>query len=225
MNNNVGLLGTKLGNTQIFTDTGELKRVTAIEAGPCVIIDKRSEEKHGYSALQLGFGTKKDKRVRQPQLGMFKKQNVSPARVVREFRVPADVADKYEAGQTISLADVFEEGGFVDVSGTSKGRGFTGVMKRHNFAGAGTVGHGTHEYKRHGGSIGQNMTPGRTFRGMKMPGQHGARRATVLNLKIAKVFKEEGVLLIEGSVPGHNGAVITVKPAIKKSQKAAASVV
>ena len=128
----------------------------------------------------------------------------------------ASLLERFEVGQTLGASDIFQDGQFVDVSGTSKGRGFTGVMKRHNFAGAGTVGHGTHEYKRHGGSIGQNMTPGRTLRGQKMPGQHGNKRGTILNLKIVKVLGDENIVLVDGGVPGPRNGFLTLKGAIKK---------
>lgn len=217
MNTNPGLIGKKLGNTQIFGSDGAVTRVTAVQTGPCVVLAKRTPKEHGYSALQLGFGTRREKRVSKPELGTFKKLGVAPAQVVREFRVTEDVVAKFEVGQQISAADLFAEGQFVDVSGTSKGRGFTGVMRRHNFKGAGTDTHGTHEYRRHGGSIGQNMQPGRTFAGMGMPGQHGNEKVTVLNLRVAKVL-EDGIVLIEGAVPGPRSGIVTVRGAVKKTR-------
>lgn len=220
MNTNPGLIGTKLGNTQIFLDDGEVRRVTAIKAGPCVVLGKRTPDKDGYAALQLGFGSRRDKLVSKPDAGNFKKAGVDAPRIVREFRIEPSLLERFEVGQTLGVSDIFQDGQFVDVSGTSKGRGFTGVMKRHNFAGAGTVGHGTHEYKRHGGSIGQNMTPGRTLRGQKMPGQHGNIKATILNLRIAKVLGEENIVLVEGGVPGPRNGFVTVKGAVKKATAA-----
>lgn len=217
MNTNPGLIGTKLGNTQIFLDDGEVRRVTAIKAGPCVVVAKRTPAEHGYAALQLGFGSRREKLVNRPEAGNFKKAGIDAPRVVREFRVDDSLLERFEVGQTLGVADIFQEGQFVDVSGTSKGRGFTGVMKRHNFAGAGTVGHGTHEYKRHGGSIGQNMTPGRTLRGQKMAGQHGNKRSTVLNLRIIKVLSDENIVLVNGGVPGPRHGFVTVKGAVKKA--------
>jgi large subunit ribosomal protein L3 len=216
MNQNLGLLGKKLGCTQVFGDDGTVVGVTAIEAGPCVVLAKRSPDKHGYVALQLGFGEKRTKHVQKPQKGTFDKLGLEKApRVVREFRVPAEVADKYEVGQTIKAADVFSEGQKVDVSGISKGRGFTGVMRRHNFKGAGTDTHGTHEYRRHGGSIGQNMTPGRTFPNVGMPGRHGGKRSTVLSLTVAKILPDENIVLIEGGVPGPRSGVVAIRGAVK----------
>jgi large subunit ribosomal protein L3 len=216
VNTNPGLIGTKLGTTQIFLDDGEVRRVTAVKAGPCVVVGKRTPSKDGYAALQLGFGSRREKLVRKPEAGNFKKAGVEAQRVVREFRIDESLLERFEVGQTLGVADIFQDGQFVDVSAKSKGRGFTGVMKRHNFAGAGTVGHGTHEAKRHGGSIGQNMTPGHTRRGQKMAGQYGNKRATLLNLKIVKVLSEENIVLIEGGVPGPRNGVITVKAAVKK---------
>ena len=216
MNTNPGLLGTKLGNTQIFLDDGEVRRVTAIQAGPCVVVAKRTPEKDGYAALQLGMGEKREKLVNNAQKGAYAKAEVAAPNVVREFRVPADLLERFKVGQTVNAADIFSVGQFVDVTGTSKGRGFTGVMKRHNFAGAGTVGHGTHEYKRHGGSIGMNMTPGRTLRGQKMPGQHGNKRSTILNLKVVKVLSEENIVLVDGGVPGSKNGVVMIRGAVKK---------
>jgi len=217
VNTNPGLIGTKLGNTQIFLDDGEVRRVTAIKAGPCVVVGKRTPDKDGYAALRIGFGSRRDKLVNKAEAGVFKKAGVDAPRIVREFRVDPLLLERFEVGQTLGVSDIFRDGQFVDVSGTSKGRGFTGVMKRHNFAGAGTVGHGTHEYKRHGGSIGQNMTPGRTLRGQKMAGQHGNKKATVLNLQIVKVLPEQNIVLVDGGVPGPRNGFLTMKGATKKA--------
>ncbi len=216
MNTNPGLIGTKLGNTQIFLDSGEVRRVTAIKAGPCVVVGKRTPDKDGYAALQLGFGSRREKLVSKPEAGQFKKASVEPPRVVREFRIEASLLERFEVGQTLGVADIFQDGQFVDVCGTSKGRGFTGVMRRHNFSGAGTVGHGTHESKRGGGSIGMATTPGRTVRGQKMPGQHGNKRSTILNLRIVKVLPDENIVLVDGGVPGSRNSFVTVKGSIKK---------
>ena len=217
MNTNPGLIGTKLGNTQIFLDDGEVRRVTATKAGPCVIVGKRTPDKDGYAALQIGFGSRREKLVNKAEAGTFEKAGIGAPRIVREFRVEPSLLERFEVGQTLGVSDIVQDGQFVDVSGTSKGRGFTGVMKRHNFAGAGTVGHGTHEYKRHGGSIGQNMTPGRTLRGQKMAGQYGNKKATVLNLRIVKLFPEENIVLGDGGVPGPRNGFLTVKGAVKKA--------
>jgi len=222
VNTNLGLIGKKLGNTQIFTEDGTVRRVSVVEAGPCKVLAIRTLEKDGYSALQLGFGEKKTKQVNKPEAGIYAKLDTPAPLKVKEFRVEPEVAAQYEVGQTLSVADVFEEGTFVDVSGKSKGRGYTGVMKRHNFSGY-KASHGAHEYQRHGGSIGMNMTPGRVFKGKKMAGQHGNKLVTVMSLEIVKVMPEEGLVLVEGSVPGHRGALVTVRRGAKKRGKRAAN--
>ncbi len=220
MNQNLGLIGKKLGNTQVFQEDGEVRRVTAIKVGPCVVLAKRTVEKHGYSALQLGFGEKKDKHVRKPQAGEYTKLGVKAPSIVREFRVKPEVLDRYEVGQTIAPSELFVEGNFVDVVGTTKGRGFTGVMRRHNFRGSKSTTHGNHEYKRHGGAIGTNMTPGRTLRGLKMAGQYGSEQVTVQSLKVVKVLADESIVLVEGGIPGPRNGVVTLRYAVKKKQKA-----
>ncbi|MEM9191546.1 MAG: 50S ribosomal protein L3 [Myxococcota bacterium] len=219
MNTNLGLIGKKLGNTQIFNEDGSVTPVTVVEAGPCVVVGKRSEAKHGYTALQLGFGKRREKLVNKPEAGAFKKLEIDPPEVVREFRVSAEDAEKFEVGQEIKVSDVFEVGQRVDIAGVSKGRGFAGVIKRHNFHGAGTVGHGTHEYKRHGGSIGMNMTPGRTLANQKMPGRYGGKRSTLLGIKVARVMDEEGLVLLAGGVPGPRSGLVTVRKAVKRKGK------
>ncbi len=219
MNTNLGLIGKKLGNTQVFEEDGTVVRVTAIEAGPCVVLAKRSPDRDGYSALQLGFGKRKEKSLNKALAGQFKKANVEPAREVREFRVPSDVADKYEVGQTLKPTEIFEVGQYVDVCGTTRGRGFTGVMRRWNFAGAGTDTHGTHEYRRHGGSIGTNMTPGRTLPNLKMPGQYGNERVTAQNLRVVRVLDEENIVLIEGAVPGSKNSFVTVRGTVRTKKQ------
>jgi len=215
MNTNVGLIGKKLGNTQIFDAEGMVHRVTAIECGPCTVVGKRTEQRDGYSALVLGFGEKREKSVNKPEAGFFKKIDQKAAQVVREFRLAADVVATYEVGQKLKPSEFFTVGQLVDVSGDSKGRGFTGVMKRHNFKGSRTATHGTHEYQRHGGAIGTNMTPGRVFPGLKMPGQYGASRVTVMNLRVAQVLDEQNIVLVEGGVPGSRNTVVTVRGANK----------
>ncbi len=217
MNTSLGLIGKKVGNTQVFTDDGEIRRVTVVEAGPCTVVGKRTVAKHGYSAIQLGFGVKKT--TTRPVAGQFSHVEAGVPEVVREFRLPAEKVDGYEVGQQLKASEIFEEGGFVDVCATSKGRGFTGVMKRHNFAGYKAT-HGAHEYQRHGGSIGMNMTPGRVFKGKKMAGQHGNKRVTVMSLKVVKVMDEEGIVMVKGSVPGPRGGVVTIRQAAKKAKKA-----
>lgn len=215
MNTNVGLIGKKLGNTQIFEDDGSVTRVTAIEVGPCTVLGKRTEAKDGYSAVILGFGEKREKLVSKPEAGFYAKNSQKPAKTVREFRLPAEQADKYEVGQVLKPSECFEAGQKVDVCGTSKGKGFAGVMKRWNFRGAGKDTHGTHEYKRHGGSIGANMTPGRVLPNVKMAGQYGNTRVTTLNLKVAAVMDDDNLVLIKGAVPGSRNGIVTVRGAVK----------
>lgn len=220
MNTNLGLIGKKLGTSQFFTEDGEVRQVTVVAAGPCTVVGKRTKEKHGYDALQIAFGEKRAKSVTKPEAGLYAKLGVPVPKVVKEFRLSEEDCAKFEVGAQITVADVFEVGQYVDITGKSKGRGFTGVMKRHNFAGYKAT-HGAHEYQRHGGSIGMNMTPGRVFKGKKMAGQHGNKKVTVMNVKVAKVVPEEGLVLLEGSVPGPKGGVVTVREAIKKTGKRA----
>jgi len=215
MNINLGLIGKKLGNTQIFDAEGMVHRVTAIECGPCTVVGKRTAERDGYSALVLGFGQKREKSVNKPEAGLFKKLDIKPVAEIREFRLPAETVAQYEVGQQIKPSELFVEGQLVDVCGNTKGRGFTGVMKRHNFKGSRTATHGTHEYQRHGGAIGTNMTPGRVFPGLKMPGQYGAERVTVQNLRVARVLDEQNIVLVEGGVPGSRHTFVTVRSAVK----------
>lgn len=216
MNKNLGLIGKKLGNTQIFDEDGTVRRVTAIEAGPCVVIGKRTPDRDGYCALQLAFGERREKRVRKPEQGFCNKVGIKPPRVVREFRVPQELLDKVEVGQELKPGDVFKADMLVDVAGTSKGRGFAGVVKRYGFSGVGSITHGTHEYKRHGGAIGANMTPGRVMPNKKMAGHMGSRRVTTLNLRVARVLNEDNVLLVEGAVPGARDGIVTVRGAVKE---------
>jgi large subunit ribosomal protein L3 len=216
MNTHPGLIGKKLGNTQIFQDDGTVVRVTVVRVGPCTVVGKRTAEKDGYSALVLGFADAREKHVAKAQAVHYQKLGVTAKKVVREFRLPAETVASFEVGQVLKPSDVFAVGQHIDVCGQTKGRGFTGVMKRWNFKGAGSDTHGTHEYRRHGGSIGTNMTPGRTLANLKMPGQYGDERVTVLNLKVARVMDDEQLLLIEGAVPGSREGYVTVRGAIKK---------
>jgi large subunit ribosomal protein L3 len=211
----IGILGKKLGMTQIFDEFGNVVPVTVIKAGPCYVIQKKVEEKEGYNAIQVGFDEiVKVKNVNKPMAGHFKKAGVPPLRFIKEFRVEGDELGEFEVGKTYGV-DIFEVGTYVDVTGTSIGKGFQGVVKRHGFSGA-PASRGTHEYFRHGGSIGQNMTPGRTMKGKKMPGHMGARRVTVQNLKVIEVKPELNVLVVKGAVPGPENGYVIVKKAVKK---------
>jgi large subunit ribosomal protein L3 len=205
----IELLCRKLGMTQIFLETGECAPVTVLDAAPNMVVDKKTEERDHYNALQLGTGERKESRFGKAELGHFKKQDVVPQRVIRETRVTAEEAAEYEIGQQINCS-IFEEGQTVDVIGTSKGRGFTGVVKRHGFKIKKRT-HGTHESFRHAGSIGAGATPGHVIKGMKMAGQHGNARATTKNLKIVKIDGEKNLIFVRGGVPGHNDAIVCVR--------------
>ncbi len=220
-----GLIGKKVGMTQVFDGEGNRVAVTVVKVDGNVVVQKKSAHgKDGYSALKVGFGdvkklekegTEPRWRLNKPRTGVFLKAGIDrPRRHLREFRMPETALDNYEVGQELG-ADTFNNGDWIDVTGTSKGRGFTGVMKRHNFAGA-KASHGVHEFFRHGGSIGMSATPGRVFRGKKMAGQHGNARVTVQNLRIMGVMPEENALMIRGGIPGPNGGIVTIRPAIKK---------
>jgi large subunit ribosomal protein L3 len=214
MNTHPGVIGRKLGMTQIFQDDGSVVPCTVIEARP-VVVGKRTQEKDGYDALIVGLGDRREKRTPKPQAGQFKKANVSPRRWLREIRSTAEFVASFEIGQEIGVDSVFEVGQFVDVQGLTRGRGFTGVMRRWGFKGA-VSSHGSHEYKRHGGSIGTNMTPGRVMPGMKMPGQHGNETVTVLNQRVMKIIPEENLLLVRGGIPGAKNSLVCVRGAVKR---------
>ena len=214
MNTHPGVIGRKLGMTQVFQEDGSVVPCTVIESRP-VVVAKRTQQKDGYDAVVLGFGSRRDKRTKKPLAGFFKKAGVSPTRHVREMRCSAEYASGLEIGQEVKLDSVFEDGQLVDVQGITRGRGFSGVMRRHNFKGAVST-HGSHEYKRHGGSIGTNMTPGRVMPGMKMPGQHGNAKVTVLNQRVVKVIPEEGLILVRGGIPGSANGLVVVRGAIKR---------
>lgn len=213
-----GIIGRKIGFTQYFTADGTVKRVSVVEAGPVVVVGKRTQEKDGYTALIFGLGDAKEKHLSKPVAGLFKKANVAAKRTVRELRCDEEFAAKFEVGATVKLDQIFEEGQFVDAQGKTRGRGFTGVMRRWNFAGMVRT-HGTHEYRRHGGSIGTNMTPGRTLPNLKMGGQYGDETVSILNLKIARIDVEKNLLLIEGGLPGAKQGLVVIRQAVKKRLK------
>ena len=218
MNLQPGIFGRKLGTTQLFEPDGSVTRVTVIEAGPVVVVGKRTLEKDGYIALILGLEERKERHTTKPLAGYFKKANTTPKRDVKELRCDAEFAGKWEVGATLKLDEIFEVGQFVDARGTSRGRGFTGVVRRWGFAG-GVQTHGTHEYRRHGGSIGTNMTPGRTLPNLKMGGQYGNETVSILNLKVARVDAEKHQIMVEGGVPGSKNGVVLVRRAVKKIKK------
>ncbi len=214
MNQNPGIIGTKIGMTQIFDEKGEVVRCTVVQAG-CVVVGKRTLEKDGYSALVLGVGARREKLASKPVLGAFKKISQPPKRWVRELRAPAEHVARFEVGQKVPVDEIFQVGQFVDAQGITRGRGFSGVVRRWSMAG-GVQTHGTHEYRRHGGSIGTNMTPGRTLPGLKMPGQYGNETVTAHNLKIARLLVDDDLVLIEGAVPGPKDQLVSVRGAVKK---------
>ena len=218
-----GLIGKKLGMTQIFED-GKRIPVTVLELGPNTVVQKKTPEgRDGYGAIQLGFGAKDHKKVNKPMTGHYKRADVKPQWILRELRVP-DAAKLAEMNVGDELkADVFGAGDWVDVTATSKGKGFAGVMKRHNMKGSKQATHGTHEVFRHGGSIGCRSTPGRVHRGKRMPGQMGNETVTTQNLRIVKVDTENNVALIRGAVPGPINGYVLVRDAVKKLGRARAS--
>lgn len=218
MNQSMGLLGRKVGMTQIFTADGTVLPVTVVEMGPCTVLQvKTTAGNDGYDAIQLGFDNKRDALTTKADRGHAKKaggENAQVSRFIREIRVDAQTAGSYQAGQTITAKDVFKVGERVDVIGTSKGRGFGGVMKRHHFAGF-ERSHGVHEYFRHGGSVGTRLTPGMTLAGKKMPGQMGNERTTVQRIEVVRVDEERNLVFVRGGVPGPNGAFVTLRHAVK----------
>jgi len=214
MNSNPGVIGRKVGMTQIIEDDGTVVPCTVVLAD-VTVVGKRTVAKDGYDALVVGIGERKEKHTNKPLAGFYKKAGVSPKREVRELRCTAAEAAAVEVGGKLELNSVFVAGQFVDVQATSKGKGFAGVMKRHGFAGA-PGSHGTHEYFRHGGSIGTNMTPGRTLKGRGMPGQMGNKTISVLNQKLVKVIAEDSLLLVKGTIPGGTNGLVIVRGAIKK---------
>ena len=206
-----GLIGKKLGMTSIYDEKGAAVPVTVLEVGPCVVVQRKDEERDGYSAIQLGYAEQKEQRLNKPKLGHYKKAGVEAHRVLREFRVAAD--SEVAIGDVVDVR-AFEEVNFVDVVATGKGRGFQGVVKRYDFGG-GRASHGG-GWLRRTGSIGMCEFPGRVFKGKKMPGHMGSKRVTTQNLRVMQVRVEENLILIKGSIPGANGGIVTIKEALKK---------
>jgi large subunit ribosomal protein L3 len=202
-----GLLGRKLGMTQVFdAEDGHVERVTVLEAGPCWVTGKRTAERDGYDAVQLAYGDVREKRLSKPELGHLAKADAPPLRRLAEFR---DAGGELEVGAEVKVADVFEKGQTVKVSGVSKGKGFQGTVKRHNFS-RGPVSHGSHNV-RAPGSIGQAATPSRVFKGIRGPGQMGNKRRTQKGLEIVDVRADENLLLLRGSVPGPRGSIVEIR--------------
>ena len=208
---NRGILGRKLGMTQIFGSDNRVVPVTVIEAGPCRVIQLKTPERDGYCAVQLAFGVTSPGRLTKPQLGHLRAGDAPAARYLAEVRV--EDLSGFHVGQLIK-ADLFSTGERVDVTGIAKGKGFTGPMKRHNFAGQGAS-HGTHKKHRAPGAIGACATPARVFKGVRMAGQHGNRRVTTLNLEVVEGDAERGLLIIKGAIPGANGGLVLVRNAVK----------
>ncbi|MBA4697651.1 MAG: 50S ribosomal protein L3 [Legionella sp.] len=211
----IGLLGRKLGMTRVFTEEGISIPVSVVEVAPNRVSQIKTEEIDGYTAIQLTGGAKKANRVNKPLTGHFAKAQIDAGDIVAEFRV--DDLKETSIGQIIAIDEVFTEGQWLDVVGTSKGKGFAGTVKRHNFRTQDAT-HGNSRSHRVPGSIGQNQTPGRVFKGKKMAGHLGNVQCTVQNLKLVRIDKERNLLLIEGAIPGCPGAKITVKPAVKKKE-------
>lgn len=207
-----GIIGKKIGMTSIFGADGRNVACTIIEAGPCVVTQVKNEETDGYTAVQMGFGERKEKNTPKPLKGHFEKAQTTPKMEVVEFR---DFRDEFEGGiqlgQTINIGDVFAEGDFVDAIGTSKGKGFQGVVKRHNFGGVGQATHGQHNRLRAPGSIGGASYPARVFKGMRMAGRTGGDRTKLINLKVMKIMPEKNLILVSGSVPGAKNSTIILE--------------
>lgn len=222
MNVQPGMVAKKLGMTQLF-ENGARIPVTALSIGGNAVLAHRTQERDGYTALQVAFDEQKPSRLTKADLGRFKAGGVTPSRIVREFRVPAELLETYPVGSSLPL-DMFTVGEKIDVTGTTKGKGFQGVMKRHNMRGKPAT-HGVHEYYRHGGSIGCRLTPGRVVPGKRMAGQMGNVTQTLQNVTVAKIMADEGLILVRGSIPGSVGSYVKLrlshKAAVRAAHKAA----
>ena len=205
-----GLLGQKIGMTSVYNEKGDLVPVSVIKAGPCKIVSIRTKEKDGYHALQLGFGEKKEKRVSKPVLGQFKKNELAPLKVLREFKFPSE--QEFKVGDEINVS-IFTEGEKIKVRAKSKGKGFQGVMRRHGFGGVGGATHGQSDRLRAPGSIGASSYPSRVFKGQKMAGRMGFENVTISNLKVFKIIPEQNLILVRGAVPG---AINTIVELLKR---------
>jgi large subunit ribosomal protein L3 len=203
----LGLLGRKLGMTQLLLPNGRSVPVTVIEAGPCVVVQRKSPDRDGYTAVQLGFAPSKPHRETKPAVGHAAKAGKGTFSLLREFQG----GQQLELGATLTVADLFKDGDLVNVTGTTKGRGYTGVIKRHGFSGF-PGSHGTHEYFRHGGSIGNRSYPGRVFKGKRMAGRYGSDRVTTRNLSVVQIRSDKNLILVRGAVPGSRGGYVIVRP-------------
>lgn len=209
------ILGKKIGMTQIFDEAGSMIPVTVIQAGPCVVVGKKSNDTDGYNAIKVGFEQVDEKKLNKPEKGIFAKVKVAPHRFLREFRT--DEIDKFEIGQEIKVSDMFQPGDRVDVSGISKGKGFQGTIKRYGQKG-GRDTHGS-MYHRRVGSMGSNTDPARVFKGKKLPGHMGAVKVTIQNLDVVKVDSDRNLLLVKGAVPGPKGGLVSIKSTVKTGKK------
>jgi len=217
--NHIGLLGKKLGMTQVFADDGEAIPVTVIQTGPNYVVGTRTVERDGYSALVLGFDEKPVRLANKPQLGEVKESGLKPQRFVREIRLDAAEVAKFTVGQALFAKDVFTVNNPVDVEGSSKGKGYQGVIKKHHMSGM-TRAHGTHEYFRHGGSIGCRLTPQRVHKGKRMAGQMGNEKKTIQNLQLYKILDDDNCILVRGSIPGApNDYVVVTKANTRTAYK------
>lgn len=204
-----GLIGKKIGMTSIFNEAGRNIACTVIEAGPCVVTQVKTEETDGYEALQLGYSDAKEKNTSRALLGHFKQAGTGPKRKVVEFR-EFDAVEK-AAGDTVTVDEIFAEGDYINAIGTSKGKGFQGVVKRHGFAGVNDATHGQHNRQRAPGSIGAASYPAKVFKGMRMAGRTGGSRIKVKNLQVVKIFPEQNLILVKGAIPGHKGSYVILE--------------
>lgn len=209
-----GLIGKKIGSTQIYQSDGKVQSVTVVKLGPCIVVEKRTKEKNGYESLVLGFENIKESKLNKPVLGQFKKRNVIPLRYLKEIKF--DNINEYNIGDEIKIENIFKEGDIVKVTGTSKGKGFQGVVKRHGFGGVGGTTHGQSDRVRAPGSIGASSFPSRVFKGQRMAGRMGGDRVTVKNLKVVKIIKEQNIVLLSGPIPGSNNSLVKVNLLKKK---------
>jgi large subunit ribosomal protein L3 len=209
-----GILGTKVGMTQIFAEDGTTIPVTVVQAGPCVVVDKATPERNEYSSVKVGFKPVDEKRLNKAEAGVFKKAGVPAMNVLAEFRLPPKEADALKVGDQIKV-DIFHKGQFVDVTGISKGRGFQGVVRRWHMKGAARDSASSHEHHRHIGAVGQRKTPGKVWKGKHLPGHMGVERVTILNLQVVEVDAANDVILLRGAVPGFKNGLVQINPSAK----------
>ena len=215
-----GRIGKKSGMTQVFNDEGNVVPVSVIDTSSLEVVGKRTLEKDKYTAVVLGLVDAKEKHLTKAQAGSFKKAGAKAKRIVREFRVDASELASFNVGEGVKVDALFKKGDLVDVTGITKGRGYQGVVKRWNFRGFGQT-HGTHEYRKHPGAIGQRKTPGRVYPNKKLPGHYGVEQVTTQNLEVVAVYPEKNLILVKGGIAGPNDGLVTVKPSVKLAMRAA----